>query len=211
MAIKSPSQKARVVLKNCTLVTKAKTDPIAKANLDAFYELVDMLLDQPDQILYVHARVKSGKLSDSSPSSWSTPEAWPEDPQTFGGIPKYWLWQLVRNIEPKFTPDFIENLESNNRAVIRHLVEYAFLLDTRAKLPQGAKDPLVLARVLTTRGVLYGDRLKGFPDKEGVCKEQGTIDWKKAGPYKLGMFNSDDPAHVTKLTYLSGDSVGPPA
>ena len=143
---KSPIQKAKVILKNCTLVTKAKTDPIAKANLDAFHEIVDMLLEQPDQILYVHARVKSGKLSDSSPSSWSTPEAWPEDPQTFGSIPKYWLWQLVRNIEPKFTPDFMENLEGNNRTFIRQLAEYAFLLDTRSKIPQGGEGPTGLGK-----------------------------------------------------------------
>ena len=117
--VKAPIQKPKVILKHCTLMTKAKTDPIAKANLDAFHEIVDMLLEQPDQILYVHARVKSGKLSDSSsPSSWSTPEAWPEDPQTFGSIPKYWLWQLVRNIEPKFTPDFIENLEANSGVAV---------------------------------------------------------------------------------------------
>lgn len=208
--VKAPIQKAKVILKNCTLMTKAKTDPIAKANLDAFHEIVDMLLEQPDQILYVHARVKSGKLSDSSsPSSWSTPEAWPEDPQTFGSIPKYWLWQLVRNIEPKFTPDFIENLEANNRTFIRQLAEYAFLLDQRSKIPQGGKDPLVLARVLTTRNAEYGNRLKDFPDKEGVSKDQGTVDWKQAGPYTFSMFNAEDPSQITKLTYANGDSVGP--
>ena len=65
--------------------------------------------------------------------------------------------------------------------------------------------------MLTTRNEEYDNRLKDFPDKEGVCKDKGTVDWKQAGPYTFGMFNAEEPSQITKLTYANGDSVGPPA
>ena len=191
-------------VKNHSLIHKAKKCSVAKQQLSDLDELVTHLLDNPIKIQSTLVRAKTG---DDTPAS-SASGQWPEDVSHFANVPKYWLWQIIGDLDTRFTPRLMKLIDSADKFAVRKISECAFQLDGRTKIPAAAAaDPQVLSRVLKERHIDAGRPLAKFFDKANALDmAQGHIDWEFAGPFELVLH--EDPPGSDKQMLTSYKLVG---
>ena len=180
---KTEQGKTVFTIKNHPLLLKAKKCSVAKQQVSDLEEVVALLMANPIKIQTHLIRLKA---NDDAVTANADPagQHWPDDLSHFANVPKYWLRQVLSEVEPRFTSRVMTNIDAADKLAVMKLSECAFQLDGRTKVPpQAASDPQILSRVLRERYVHGNEPLKKLFTDEKCLDRNGYIDWIFAGPW----------------------------
>ena len=110
------------------MITKAKKCIVPRQQFKDLEEVVKHLLDKPFKVQGVMIKLQSLD-NDAAGAQDPIGQMWPEDVSHLANVPKYWLLQIISDIEPRFSPGLMKKMDAAGKGVVGKLAECAFQLE----------------------------------------------------------------------------------